>query len=82
MNTDNNDEPWVLIKPESYNYLAVPLSKFTDLMRNSKVVSKEYSGPYEIANQSAINLIMVSSEIMVTAQVRSRLLGEKKDEVS
>ena len=84
MNTDNNDEPWVLLRPESYSYLAVPLAQFPELMRSVKVMKKEGygSGPYELGSTASIDMTLLPGDAMVAAQVRSRLLGEKSDGAS
>lgn len=78
MNTDNSDDPWVLLRPESYTYLAVPLSQFPDLMRHVKVMTKEGygSGPYELGSPSTINMTLLPGDAMIAAQVRSRILRE------
>lgn len=84
MNTDSSDEPWVLLRPESYTYLAVPLAQFPELMRSVKVMTKEGygSGPYELGSTSTINMTLLPGDAMIAAQVRSRMLGDKPDGVS
>lgn len=82
MSTDSNDEPWVLLRPDYNSYLAVPLAHFRDLMRHSKVVVKEsYSaGAFELGKPDSLSVSMMSHELMIAAQVRSRMLGERSSE--